>query len=77
MPVAPVSVEPQIQPAPVEPSAPINIEPQINPVPVAPVSVEPQIQPTQAIQQPLGYESINPTVSQNSELKRPDDIEAL
>ena len=78
VPVAPVSVEPQIQPAPVEPSvAPINIEPQINPVPVAPVSVEPQIQPTQSIQQPLGYGSINPTVNQSSELKRPDDIEAL
>ena len=28
-------------------------------------------------QQPFNYESINPTVNQNSELKRPDDIEAL
>ena len=75
MSVAPVSVEPQVQPTPVAPSvASVNIEPQIQPVPVAPVSVEPQVQPTQ---QPFNYESINPTVNQNSELKRPDDIEAL
>ena len=73
--VAPISVEPQVQPTPVAPSvASVNIEPQIQPVPVAPVSVEPQVQPTQ---QPFNYESINPTVNQNSELKRPDDIEAL
>ena len=84
VPSAPISVEPQVQPAP------INIEPQINQVPPTPISVEPQIQPApiniepqinQVPPVPISIEpqiqNPNPAINQSSEIKRPDDIEAL